>query len=121
MTGATGYLGAHIVDLLLERGIVVVVTARSETKAQDFVERRSGFKDSLEMVVTGDLIAVGAFDDLAKDVDVIIHCASVSFFLCSLSCLMWDRSRTSSVLGSESLTRFTRLFRRPRRDLMLET
>ena len=71
-------MGAHIVDLLLEREIIVVVTARSESKAKEFVERRSRFKDLLEIVVTGDLTAVGAFDDLVKDVDVIIHCASVS-------------------------------------------
>lgn len=71
-------MGAHVVDLLLERGVVVVVTARSESKAKNFVERRSRFKDLLQVVVTGDLTAVGAFDDLAKDVEVIIHCASVS-------------------------------------------
>ena len=56
-----------------------MVAARSESKAEDLVEKRSRFKDLLEVVVTGDLSAVGAFDDLAKDVDVIIHCASVSF------------------------------------------
>ena len=81
VTGGTGFLGAHVVDLLLERGIAVVVTARSESKAKDLVERRSRLKDLLKVVVTGDLSAVGAFDDLAKDVDVIIHCASVSFQL----------------------------------------
>lgn len=86
VTGGTGFLGAHVVDLLLERGIGVVVTARSESKAKDFAESRSRFKDLLEVVVTGDLSAVGAFDDLAKDVDVIIHCASVS---CKLSNLLW--------------------------------
>ena len=79
VTGGTGFLGAHVVDLLLQRGIVVVVSARSESiKAKDFAEMRSRFKDLLEVVVTGDLSAIGAFDDLAKDVDVIIHCASVS-------------------------------------------
>jgi hypothetical protein len=55
-----------------------VVTARSESKANDFAERRFRFKELLEVVITGDLTAVGAFDDLAKDVDVIIHCANVS-------------------------------------------
>ena len=55
-----------------------MVTARSESKAKDFAQGRSKFKDLLEVTVTGDLNAVGAFDDLAKDVDVIIHCASVS-------------------------------------------
>ena len=55
-----------------------MVSARSESKAKDFTESRSRFKDLLEVVVTGDLSAIGAFVDLAKDVDVIIHCASVS-------------------------------------------
>ena len=79
VAGGTGFLGAHVVDLLLEQGIAVVVTARSEPKTKDLMERRSRFKDLPEVVVTGDLSAVGAFDDLTKDVDVIIHCASVSF------------------------------------------
>ena len=75
-------------DLLLERGIVVVVAARSESKAKDFAERRSRFKDSLEVVVTGDLRAFGAFDDIAKDVDVIIHCANVSCKLPRVLCFL---------------------------------
>ena len=56
-----------------------MVTARSEPKTKDLMGRRSKFNDLPEVVATGDLSAVGAFDDLAKDVDVIIHCASVSF------------------------------------------
>ena len=60
-----------------------MVTARSESKAKDFAQSRSRFKDLLEVVVTGDLSAIGAFDDLAKDVDVIVHCASVSLILIS--------------------------------------
>ena len=79
ITGGTGFLGAYVVDLLLEQGIAVVVTARSEPKTKDLMGRRSKFNDLPEVVATGDLSAVGAFDDLAKDVDVIIHCASVSF------------------------------------------
>ena len=78
VTGGTGFLGAHIVDLLLERGVAVVVTARSESKAKGLIQRRSRFKDLLKVIITGDLSTVGAFDDPAKDVDVIIHCASVS-------------------------------------------
>ena len=55
------------------------MTARSESKAKDLAERRPRFKDLLEVVITGDLTTVGAFDGLAKDVDVTIHCASVSY------------------------------------------
>ena len=68
-----------------------MVTARSESKAKDFAQRRSRFKDLLEVTITGDLSAVGAFDELAKDVDVIIHCASVSFQLSAFLSLLVDR------------------------------
>ena len=51
-------MGAHIVDLLLKCEITVVVAARSESKAKDFVETRSKFKDLWEIVVTADLAAV---------------------------------------------------------------
>jgi hypothetical protein len=99
-------LGAHIVDLLLERGIVVVVTARSESKAEVFMQRRSRFSGSLEMVVTGDLTgAVGAFDDLAKDVDVIIHCASVSSVVRSISPRIFVMGRRTP--GPEALRNLT--------------
>lgn len=91
-------MGAHIVDLLLERGIVVVVTARSESKAMDFVERRSRFKDLLEIVVTGDLTSVGAFDDLTRDVDVIIHCASVRLLS------IFNRSSPHFMLSKQNLS-----------------
>ena len=65
-----------------------MVTARSESKAKDFAERRSRFKDLLEVVITGDLGTIGAFDDLAKDVDVIIHCANVSCKLPRVFCFL---------------------------------
>ena len=72
-----------------------MVTARSESKAKNFAEKRFRYKELLEVVVTGDLTTVGAFDDLAKDVDVIIHCASVSR---SLSFLRFTgRSRGESL------------------------
>ena len=72
-----------------------MVTARSESKAKDFAGKRSRYKELLEVVVTGDLTTVGAFDDLAKHVDVIIHCASVSH---SLSFLRFtSRSRGESL------------------------
>ena len=61
-------MDAHTVDLLLERGIAVI--ARFESRAKDSAERRSSFKDLLELVVTDYVRAVGAFNDLSKDVDV---------------------------------------------------
>ena len=80
VTGATGYIGAHIVDLLLKRGIKVTGTARSQSKANQMKTAREQYGDLFSMVVTGDLTAPGTFDDAAQDVDVIIHVASVSLF-----------------------------------------
>ena len=78
VTGTTGYIGAHIVDLLLKRGIKVTGTARSQSKANQMKIAREQYGDLFSMVVTGDLTAPGTFDDAAQDVDVIIHVASVS-------------------------------------------
>ena len=78
VTGATGFVGAHIVDLLLERGIKVTGTGRSQSKANEMKARRAKYQDFFSMAITGDLTTPGVFDDVVKDVDVVIHVASVS-------------------------------------------
>ena len=71
-------MGAHVVDLLLERGIKVTGTGRSQSKADEMKARRAKHGDLFFMVITGDLTAPDVFDDVVKDVDVVIHVASVS-------------------------------------------
>ena len=78
VTGATGFVGAHIVDLLLERGIKVTGTGRSQSKADQMKAHRAKYGDLFSMVITGDLTAPDVFDDVVKDVDVVMHVASVS-------------------------------------------
>lgn len=78
VTGATGFVGAHVVDLLLERGIKVTGTARSQFKASAMKARREKYGDFFSMAITGELSAPGVFDTLVQDVDVVIHVASVS-------------------------------------------
>lgn len=78
VTGATGFIGAHIVDELLRRGYRVRATARSQPKGEVMRLARLEFADKLEFVTVGDLAAPGVFDDAVSGVDGIIHCASVS-------------------------------------------
>jgi len=70
-------VGAHVVDLLLERGIKVTGTARSQSKASEMKIHRAKYGDLFSMVITGDLTAPDVFDDFVQDVDVVIHVASV--------------------------------------------
>jgi uncharacterized protein YbjT (DUF2867 family) len=86
VTGSTGFIGAHIVDILLQRGIKVTGTARSESKANAMKSARSQYTSSgqFSIAMTGDLTKPDAFDEAAKGVDAIIHTASVSWTLCNI-------------------------------------
>lgn len=80
VTGATGFIGAHIIDLLLNRGVKVTGTARSESKASEMSVQHAQHTNegSFRMILTGDLTEPNAFDEAIKDVDAVIHTASVS-------------------------------------------
>lgn len=76
VTGATGFVGAHVVDLLLERGIKVTGTTRSQSKAKEMKTRREKFGDLLSMEITGDFATPGVLDSAVQGVDVVLHLAS---------------------------------------------
>lgn len=78
MTGATGFVGAHVVDELLRRGIKVRGTTRSLAKAQQMLRDRPEHANDLELHVISDLATPGVFNEEAQGVDAIIHVASVS-------------------------------------------
>lgn len=77
VTGATGFIGAHVVDELLRRGLRVRGTARSKAKAEEMLRARPQFAAQLDFVFVGDLTTRGGFDKAAAGVDAIIHTASV--------------------------------------------
>ena len=52
-TGATGFAGPHVVDLLLEHEIKVTGTGRSPVKASEMKTRREEHGDLFSMAVTG--------------------------------------------------------------------
>lgn len=66
VTGATGFLATHIVDLLLSKGYEVIGTARSEAKYKPLL---NGFnmkypEGKLTYEIVEEIGAANAFDDV---------------------------------------------------------
>ena len=69
VTGATGLLGSHLVQRLVERGepVRALVRANSDSRA---------LKDLPVEIVTGDLLDVPSLERAVAGVDVVYHCAA---------------------------------------------
>ncbi|KFA45563.1 hypothetical protein S40293_06601 [Stachybotrys chartarum IBT 40293] len=76
VTGATGFIGAHVVDQLLSRGLRVRGATRSAVKGQAMIEARQQYRGKLDFVQIADFDKVGVFTDAVKEVDAVIHVAS---------------------------------------------
>jgi nucleoside-diphosphate-sugar epimerase len=70
VTGATGFVGSHLVEALQRSSIEVTAFARSASKAADLVRR--GVR-----VVNGDLDDVAGLDRAVRDQDVVYHVAGM--------------------------------------------
>lgn len=70
LTGATGFIGAALIDLFLSKGLRLKALAREPS-------RLAGFGDKIE-VVEGNLENDRALASLAADADVFVHCAGVT-------------------------------------------
>lgn len=56
LTGGSGFLAAHVLDVLLERGHSVVTTVRSVQKAEAIKEAHPTFgKDRLDFAIVEDI------------------------------------------------------------------
>ena len=78
VTGATGFIGAHIVDTLLSRGFRVRGATRSLAKGDAMIKARPQYADKLEFVQIDDFEKPGGLEEAVKSVDGVIHTASVS-------------------------------------------
>lgn len=60
LTGASGFIGAYILDSLLEYGYSVVATVRSAAKGEQILASHEQYgKDQLDYVVVEDMMVPG--------------------------------------------------------------
>lgn len=83
-TGGSGFIAAHVLDVLLERGHSVVTTVRSAGKGQKILDNHPKVsKDKLDFVIVEDIAKRGAFDKAVQSkppFETIIHTASPFHF-----------------------------------------
>ncbi|KAI5456165.1 hypothetical protein BGZ63DRAFT_367555 [Mariannaea sp. PMI_226] len=76
VTGASGYIAAHVVETFLRKGYNVRGTVRSEKMASDVRETHAKYAGQLSLAIVPDMSASNAFDEAVKGVDGVIHTAS---------------------------------------------
>ncbi|KAL2834317.1 NAD(P)-binding protein [Aspergillus cavernicola] len=84
LTGGSGFIAAHILDQLLERGFDVVTTVRSAEKGERLVAAHPNTpKEKFSYVIVKDVAEDGAFDEAVKSdppFDYVLHTASPFHF-----------------------------------------
>jgi nucleoside-diphosphate-sugar epimerase len=80
LTGGNGFVGSHILDVLLERGVFVQAVVRSPEKAAKIRKDFSAFdKTRLDFSIVLDMTLAGCYDKCIQEsqpLDAIIHTAS---------------------------------------------
>ncbi|OCK78397.1 3-beta hydroxysteroid dehydrogenase/isomerase family protein [Lepidopterella palustris CBS 459.81] len=76
ITGAAGFLGAHLVNETLKAGYRVRGSVRKEAQAKQLETYFSPYGSMAEFVIVPDITKEEAYDGLLGDVDYIFHSAS---------------------------------------------
>ncbi|KAF2489378.1 NAD(P)-binding protein [Lophium mytilinum] len=76
ISGASGFVAAHVLNAFLQRGYNVRGTVRSDATAEKVMKSHSKYLKQLSFAIVKDVAAPGAFDEAVKDVDGVIHTAS---------------------------------------------
>ena len=93
VTGASGFVGSHLVDLLQQQGVQVTAIARSPAKAA--LLARQGVR-----VVSADLDHVEGLAQAAKDQEVVFHVAGLVAARNEAEFFRANRDGTSNLLQS---------------------
>lgn len=111
VTGGAGFIGSHLVDLLLERGTTDVVVLDKLTYAGTRANLVAHEGDPRFRFVKGDVADPAAVEPLVREVDRVIHAAAESFVDRSI-----EDSRSfvlSNVLGTQVVLEACRELERP--------
>lgn len=76
VTGASGFVAAHVLTSFLSAGYKVRGTVRSESTAEKVKQTHAQYASQLTFAIVEDIRAPNAFDDAVKGVDGVIHTAS---------------------------------------------
>lgn len=74
VTGASGFVAAHVVRAFLHRGYNVRGTVRSEKAASAVLETHPEYASQLSFSIVPDIAAPHAFDAAVKGVDGVCRC-----------------------------------------------
>jgi len=83
LTGASGFIALHILELLLKRGYSVRGTVRTQDKANKIAAAYHEYQERLDFAIVEDLSKPGAFDQAVVSeppFDYILHTASPLVF-----------------------------------------
>jgi len=84
LTGGSGFIAAHVLDILLKNGHSVVTTVRSQEKADKIAKAHSSYgKDKLDFAIVEDIAQENAFDKAVVSdppFEAVIHTASPFHF-----------------------------------------
>ncbi|EHK49473.1 uncharacterized protein TrAtP1_010700 [Trichoderma atroviride] len=76
ITGASGFIAAHVVEAFLRKGYNVRGTVRSEKAAAEVLKMHAKYSGQISVAIVPDIAAPNAFDEAVKGVDGVIHTAS---------------------------------------------
>lgn len=78
VTGANGFVAAHIIDQLVALGHNVTGSVRSTSKSQQILDKHPEYKGQVRFVIISDFTLPGAWDTTFQDVefDYVVHTAA---------------------------------------------